>query len=93
MLHTGGDDVIAGREQSEKGDVERFRAVFVKIVRSKPYPPKYSESVFLQSRTTEAQARESLCPLRPGLAHSFAAEETAEITESGLRPPVAALSK
>ena len=31
--------------------------------------------------------------LRPGFAHSLTAEETAEITASGLRPPVAALSK
>ena len=86
MLHAGGDDVVAGGEQPEEGDVERFGAVFRKDRPFEAVPAEKIGEGFAAFEDEAAQARESLCPLRPGLAHSFAAEVTAETTASGFLP-------
>lgn len=93
MFHARGDDMSPAESVPKIAMFSASVQFFVKITRSNPQPLKYSSRALRQFCTTAAQARESLCPLLPGFAHSFTAEVTAEITASGLRPPVAALSK
>ena len=66
----------------------------VKMTRSLLSPPKNSHKSLRQRRTFSASATDSACPLRPGLPQGPSMlARTARTTASGLRPPVAALSK
>jgi hypothetical protein len=65
----------------------------VNITRSGEAPPKKSHKALRHAYTLCAQEIESLCPLLPAFAQFFSEEYTPATTPSGLKPPVAALSK